>query len=139
MRHRKLTGLIVSLALTLSMSTTIFAAPAVTDAAADTSPIVILHTNDVHCGIDDSIGYAGLAAYKSEMEAQYGADRVTLVDAGDAIQGGAVGTLSDGAYVIDIMNQVTTAPAISLIWRPTAPNSPTCPATSGNWPRAAPY
>ena len=55
------------------MSTTIFAAPAVTDAAADTSPIVILHTNDVHCGIDDSIGYAGLAAYKSEMEAQYGA------------------------------------------------------------------
>ena len=106
MRHRKLTGLIVSLALTLSMSTTIFAAPAVTDAAADTSPIVILHTNDVHCGIDDSIGYAGLAAYKSEMEAQYGADRVTLVDAGDAIQGGAVGTLSDGAYVIDIMNQV---------------------------------
>lgn len=106
MRHRKLTGLIVSLALTLSMSTTIFAAPAVTDAAADTSPIVILHTNDVHCGIDDSIGYAGLAAYKSEMEAQYGADRVTLVDADDAIQGGAVGTLSDGAYVIDIMNQV---------------------------------
>lgn len=106
MRHRKLTGLIVSLALILSMSTTIFAAPAVTDAAADTSPIVILHTNDVHCGIDDSIGYAGLAAYKSEMEAQYGADRVTLVDAGDAIQGGAVGTLSDGAYVIDIMNQV---------------------------------
>ena len=106
MRHRKLTGLIVSLALTLSMSTTIFAAPAVTDAAADTSPIVILHTNDVHCGIDDSIGYAGLAAYKSEMEAQYGADRVTLVDAGDAIQGGAVGTLSAGAYVIDIMNQV---------------------------------
>lgn len=106
MRHRKLTGLIVSLALTLSMSTTIFAAPAVTDAAADTSPIVILHTNDVHCGIDDSIGYAGLTAYKSEMEAQYGADRVTLVDAGDAIQGGAVGTLSDGAYVIDIMNQV---------------------------------
>ena len=105
MRHRKLTGLIVSLALILSMSTTIFAAPAVTDAAADTSPIVILHTNDVHCGIDDSIGYAGLAAYKSEMEAQYGADRVTLVDAGDAIQGGAVGTLSDGAYVIALMNQ----------------------------------
>lgn len=106
MKHRKLTGLLVSLTLALSMSTTIWAAPAVTADTADTSPIVILHTNDVHCGIDDSIGYAGLAAYKAEMEAQYGADRVALVDAGDAIQGGALGTLSDGAFVVDIMNQV---------------------------------
>ena len=81
-----------------------FAAPPA-DAAADAAPIVILHTNDVHCGIDDAIGYAGLAAYKAEMEAAYGADRVTLLDAGDAIQGGALGTLSDGAFVVDIMNQ----------------------------------
>ena len=25
--------------------------------------IFILYTNDVHCGIDENIGYAGLAAY----------------------------------------------------------------------------
>lgn len=31
---------------------------------------------------------------------------VTLVDAGDAIQGAPIGTLSDGGYIIDIMNQV---------------------------------
>lgn len=105
MKHRKLTGLLVSFALALSMSTTVSAAPAAAESSADASPIVILHTNDVHCGIDDSIGYAGLAAYKSEMETQYGADHVTLIDAGDAIQGGAIGTLSDGAFVIDIMNQ----------------------------------
>jgi len=47
-----------------------------------------------------------VAAYKQEMEAQCGADNVTLVDAGDAIQGSAIGTLSDGAYLVDIMNQV---------------------------------
>ena len=30
--------------------------------------IVILYTNDVHCGIEDNIGYAGLAAYKKQIE-----------------------------------------------------------------------
>lgn len=105
MKYRKMTGILISFMLSVSLSASVSAAPAVTDAAADTSPIVILHTNDVHCGIDDTIGYAGLAAYKAEMEAQYGDGRVTLLDAGDAIQGGALGTLSDGAFVVDIMNQ----------------------------------
>ncbi len=31
---------------------------------------------------------------------------VTLIDAGDAIQGAPIGTLSDGGYLIDIMNKV---------------------------------
>lgn len=105
MKHRTFTGLLLSFVLAVPVSVTSLAAPAVTDAGADTAPIVILHTNDVHCGIEDSIGYAGLAAYRAEMEAQYGAGRVTLVDAGDAIQGGAMGTLSDGALLIDLMNQ----------------------------------
>ncbi len=67
--------------------------------------IVVLYTNDVHCGVDnteDSFGYAGLAALKKDMEAEN--DFVTLVDAGDAIQGAAIGTLSKGAYIVDIMN-----------------------------------
>ena len=104
MKHRKLAGILVSLSLALSLPMVTFAAPSA-DTGADAAPIVILHTNDVHCGIDDAIGYAGLASYKAEMEAAYGADRVTLLDAGDAIQGGALGTLSDGAFVVDIMNQ----------------------------------
>ena len=54
--------------------------------------------------LDDAIGYAGLAAYAGALEEQYGADRVTLVDAGDAIQGQAVGTLSQGEYIISLMN-----------------------------------
>ena len=55
--------------------------------------IVILYTNDVHCGIDDDIGYAGLSLYKQEM--QETTPYVTLVDAGDAIQGGTIGMLSN--------------------------------------------
>ena len=66
--------------------------------------IVILYTNDVHCGIDDNIGYAGLALYKRQMKRE--TPYVTLVDAGDAIQGAPIGTLSDGGYLIDIMNKV---------------------------------
>ena len=77
--------------------------------------IAILHTNDVHCQVDQvveedgtvsAIGYAGVAAYKKELEALYGEDNVVLVDAGDAIQGGPIGTLSNGAYIVDIMNAV---------------------------------
>ena len=49
-------------------------------------------------------GYAGLALYKQEMQQQ--TPYVTLVDAGDAIQGAPIGTISDGGYIIEIMNKV---------------------------------
>ena len=67
-------------------------------------PVAILYTNDVHCGIDENIGYAGLAAYKKAYENLGYA--VALVDNGDAIQGGPIGTLSKGEYIIDIMNEI---------------------------------
>ena len=38
---------------------------------------VILHTNDVHVGLQDYIGYDGLALYKKELEALY--DSVLLI------------------------------------------------------------
>jgi len=56
--------------------------------------IIVLHTNDVHCGIKENIGYGGLSLYKEEMEEE--SPYVFLVDAGDSIQGAPVGTLSDG-------------------------------------------
>ena len=77
--------------------------------------IIILHTNDVHYQIDQkknkdgivtNIGYAGVLAYKKEMENLHGINNVTLVDAGDAIQGGPIGTLSKGEYIVDIMNYI---------------------------------
>ena len=65
--------------------------------------IVILYTNDVHCGVDDNLGYTGLAAVKNALEAQ--GKHVVLVDNGDAVQGDTIGTLSNGEYIIDIMNE----------------------------------
>ena len=77
--------------------------------AAKSEDIVILYTNDVHCGVDTNnpegtMGYANLAAYKKAMEAEY--EHVVLVDNGDAIQGEAIGTLSNGSYLVEIMNHV---------------------------------
>ena len=75
-------------------------------ASAAAKGVVVLYTNDVHCAVDDSTGYAGFAAYAKEMATEYGAANVTLVDAGDAVQGGPVGTLSRGSFLVDIMNKV---------------------------------
>lgn len=75
------------------------------EAAAAPGPIVIVHTNDVHCAVDENLGYAKLADYVKTARSTYGSDNVTLVDAGDAVQGKAMGTLSKGEYLIDIMKQ----------------------------------
>ena len=74
---------------------------------ADADDIVILYTNDVHCGVDNSatsFGYAGLAAYRDAQKELH--DYVGLVDAGDYIQGEAIGSLSKGSAIIEIMNAV---------------------------------
>ena len=64
--------------------------------------IVILHTNDIHCGINDNIGFDGLAQIKRDTLAR--TPNVALVDAGDAIQGAPIGKLSRGLAVVRIMN-----------------------------------
>jgi len=63
--------------------------------AAVREDIVILHTNDVHCGYE---AYDKVAALAKEAD--------VLVDAGDAVQGDVIGTLSEGGYIIDIMNEL---------------------------------
>lgn len=66
--------------------------------------IVILYTNDVHCGIADYIGYAGLARVKAAYEAA--GKEVILVDNGDSVQGDVIGTLSKGEALVELMNDV---------------------------------
>jgi 2',3'-cyclic-nucleotide 2'-phosphodiesterase (5'-nucleotidase family) len=63
--------------------------------------IIILYDNDVHCSVD---GYAEMAALKAEklQHTPY----VTVVSAGDYVQGGSLGAASKGGYIIDIMNAV---------------------------------
>ena len=92
---KRIAGLFLAVVLLLGL-----AAPS---AAADSAPVVILCTNDVHTATD---GYAVVAACRDQMEQRYGAGRVTLVDAGDAIQGGPIGTLTNGSSLVDIMNHV---------------------------------
>ncbi|MEM1483435.1 bifunctional UDP-sugar hydrolase/5'-nucleotidase [Oscillospiraceae bacterium PP1C4] len=75
-----------------------------TEKAARTADIAVLYTGDVHCAVDENIGYAGLAAFKTELETQ-GA-QVLLVDTGDAIQGAPLGSLSKGSIPIEIMNRL---------------------------------
>lgn len=74
--------------------------------------IVLLYTNDVHNAYQQTVdangnvtclGYAAVAQYKKDMEAE--GNYVELIDAGDAIQGGVIGALSNGSYLVDIMNK----------------------------------
>ena len=66
--------------------------------------IVVLYTNDVHCGVTDGMGYVGVARVKAALEAA--GKEVILVDNGDAVQGDVIGTLSKGEAIVELMNDV---------------------------------
>ena len=65
--------------------------------------LVVLFTSDVHCGIDQGFGYAGLVAIRDSLKKT---NHVLLVDNGDAIQGEPVGTMTTGDAIITLMNSV---------------------------------
>ena len=65
-------------------------------------PIILLYTNDVHCSIEDNLGYAKISQYKQDLRHQ--TPYIALIDAGDAIQGAPIGKLSNGNSIINIMN-----------------------------------
>ena len=56
--------------------------------------IVMLHINDVHCNINNTIGYDGFALYKEELEEKY--KYIITVDVGDHVQGDILGSLTNG-------------------------------------------
>ena len=64
--------------------------------------IVVVFTNDVHCGYEDNLTYSSVAALKEYYETI--TPNVLLVDNGDAIQGDVIGAVSEGELVIDLMN-----------------------------------
>ena len=66
--------------------------------------IVILHINDVHSGINNTIGYDGFELYFDELKSTY--KNIIKVDVGDHIQGGIIGSISEGDAIIQIMNKV---------------------------------
>ncbi|MCR5627437.1 MAG: metallophosphoesterase, partial [Lachnospiraceae bacterium] len=66
--------------------------------------IYVLCTSDVHCGVNQGFGYAGLVQVREDLENE-GYDTF-LIDNGDAIQGDTIGTLSEGETIIELMNKV---------------------------------
>ena len=76
-----------------------------TEATEPTEPaedIVILYTNDVHTYIDGPLSYDVLAGLKTSLKGTY--SNVLLVDAGDAAQGTAFGSMDKGKTIIQLMN-----------------------------------
>ena len=69
--------------------------------AAPEKDLIILYTSDVHCGISEGWGYAGLYDMKKALAEEYD---VLLVDDGDHYQGEASGTLTKGEAILEIMN-----------------------------------
>ena len=69
--------------------------------AAEEEDIVILYENDVHCAIE---GYSKLAALKKELQETY--THVGVVSGGDYIQGNSLGAISQGEYIVELMNLV---------------------------------
>ena len=72
--------------------------------------IMIVYTSDVHCGIDQNFGYAGLREVTNALATQ-GYD-VILVDDGDSIRGEPIGTVTKGETIIDLMNEMGYSIAI---------------------------
>lgn len=64
--------------------------------------IYIIYTSDVHCGIDQGFGYAGVRQIRDTLDAK--GYTTLLVDDGDFVQGEPIGTLSKGEAIIPIMN-----------------------------------
>ncbi len=69
--------------------------------AKDNDTIVILYENDVHCAVE---GYSKLAAMKNELLENYA--HVGVVSCGDFVQGGTLGAVSKGEYIVNLMNKV---------------------------------
>ena len=113
---RKMLALLLALAMCVSLFGCGAAKPAETTAPAETAApvvettaaaepaedIVILYTNDVHTYIDGPLSYDVIAGLKAALTETYG--NVLLVDAGDAAQGTAFGSMDKGETIIKLMN-----------------------------------
>ena len=95
---KKLCKRIITFSLVLCMALSVFTGVVY---AADTDTIVILYENDVHCAVE---GYSKLAAMKNELSETY--TNVGVVSVGDFVQGGTLGAVSKGEYIVNLMNKV---------------------------------
>ena len=95
---KKICKRIITFSLVLCMALSVFTGVVY---AADTDTVVILYENDVHCAVE---GYSKLAAMKNELSETY--TNVGVVSVGDFVQGGTLGAVSKGEYIVNLMNKV---------------------------------
>ena len=82
----------------LLASACLLAAPVLAQEAETPEEVVILYTNDIHTYITEDLTYSTVAAYKDTFE------NALLLDAGDAIQGTAYGSMDQGETITALMN-----------------------------------
>ena len=82
----------------LLASVCLLAAPVLAQEAKTPEEVVILYTNDIHTYITEDLTYSTVAAYKDTFE------NALLLDAGDAIQGTAYGSMDQGETITALMN-----------------------------------
>ena len=99
-KSMRMLALVLSFVMVLGLFPVVHAENA--PALANADEIVVYYTNDVHTYIDGGLSYDNLANLKAETAKQ--AAGVLLVDAGDAIQGTAYGSMDKGKTIIDLMN-----------------------------------
>ena len=98
-KSMRMLALVLSFVMVLGMFPTVHAEEAPVLANAD--DIVVYYTNDVHTYINGALSYDNLADLKTETAKQ--AAGVLLVDAGDAVQGTAYGSMDKGATIVELM------------------------------------
>ena len=82
----------------LLTSACLLVAPVLAQEAETPEEVVILYTNDIHTYITEDLTYSTVAAYKDTFE------NALLLDAGDAIQGTAYGSMDQGETITALMN-----------------------------------
>ena len=99
-KSMRMLALVLCFVMVLGLMPTVRAEEAPVLANAD--DIVVYYTNDVHTYINKPLSYDNIADLKAETAKQ--AAGVLLVDAGDAIQGTAYGSMDKGETIIELMN-----------------------------------
>ena len=74
------------------------------DSPKETGGIYIFYTSDVHCAVNDNVSFPGLKALIEDTRKQH--PDVLLVDSGDFLQGGNLGSISKGEAIITLMNDM---------------------------------
>ena len=108
-KGKKLLTAVLVLAMLLSAGGPAFAEDAPTEKNGE---VIILYTSDIHCGVNEGFGLAGLRQIRQTLEDQ--GYTTLLVDNGDSVQGEPIGTLSKGETIIDLMNDMDAKLSVLL-------------------------